>query len=414
MIDRRGTQYLGYVATLFVSVQLLSAESWAQRTAYRLPHPTSIVDDRQSSATGSVPLRDPIARNAPVAEAPSATSVPSTSRVPPADEPAIVLTPELVRMRDAMRYCMAYYYRQPENVEDRSPWGIMHALIPYGVDAQVLANGRRVNAIAWLCANGKGQDLRLFEVRDRQLQPLSGPGMQGHESQFLFMVAQSGVPANYPIQVDRYRFTVADLIEYEKANCQSGTELNFKLVGLVHYLDSDAAWLNRNGERWDIPRIIREELTQPIIGACCGGTHRLMGFSYAVHKRMQRGEPISGQWLRAQKYAQDYQEYAFKLQYPNGSFSTDWFRSRQNSGDPERVLETSGHILEWLAFSLSDEQLLESRMVRSMEFLTRLLIETRDDNLGVGPKGHALHALAIYDERVFGSRPGARTFLAAR
>ena len=28
------------------------------------------------------------------------------------------------------------------------------------------------------------------------------------------------------------------------------------------------------------------------VDAACGGTHRMMGFSYAVRKREQRGEPI--------------------------------------------------------------------------------------------------------------------------
>ena len=68
-----------------------------------------------------------------------------------------------------------------------------------------------------------------------------------------------------------------------------------KLIGLVHYLPPDTTWKNNMGQTFDIPRLIREELKQPIVGAACGGTHRLMGFSYAVQKRKKQGLPITGQ-----------------------------------------------------------------------------------------------------------------------
>lgn len=330
------------------------------------------------------------------------------------DNSPLELSPSLLRLRDRIRACLAHYYRQPEDTKYRSPWGIMHAMLPYGVEAQVKVGTRHVNAIGWLCWNGKGQNLTLLEVKQGTLQPRSGPGMQGHDAQFLFMLAQCRVPIDYPIKVDGYSFTVADLVEYEKSDCESGKELNFKLVGLSHYLESDAVWRSRRGERWDIPRLIREELTQPIIGACCGGTHRLMGFSYAVQKRESRGEPVVGQWLRAQKYIEDYHEYALRLQNPDGSFSTDWFRSRQRLDDPERVLETTGHMVEWLVYSLPAEELVSGPIVKSVDFLSRLLLDNRDRDWAVGPKGHALHALAIYDERLFGGKPGGRPYLVSR
>jgi len=51
---------------------------------------------------------------------------------------------------------------------------------------------------------------------------------------------------------------------------------------------------SRGGEPWSIQRLVQEELKQPIRGAACGGTHRLMGFSYAVNKRVKRGKPVVG------------------------------------------------------------------------------------------------------------------------
>jgi hypothetical protein len=47
-------------------------------------------------------------------------------------------------------------------------------------------------------------------------------------------------------------------------------------------------------------------------------------------------------------------------------------------------------------------------VVKAVAFLTDLLWEHRGRTWGIGPKGHAIHALAIYDERVFGGQPGQR------
>ncbi|GIW93762.1 MAG: hypothetical protein KatS3mg110_1803 [Pirellulaceae bacterium] len=318
------------------------------------------------------------------------------------------LTPDLIQLRDRLRDVLAYYIERPEEAERRSPWGVMHALIAYGVDTEITVSGRRVNAIGWLCWNGVCRGQQLMYLEGGELRLRVGPGVQGHEGQFLAMLAQSRVRSDYPMRVEGRTFTVKDLIEYEKRTCREGTELTFKLIGLAHYLDTDEKWTSAWGQSWDIPKLIREELAQPVIGAACGGTHRMMGFSYAVKRRQKSGRPITGQWYRAQKYVEDYHEYTFKLQNPDGSFSTNWFAGPGAYGTAERKLETTGHILEWLVYSLPDEQLTDPRVVKAVRFLTDLLYENLDHAWEIGPKGHALHALAIYDERLFGGQPGKR------
>ena len=47
-------------------------------------------------------------------------------------------------------------------------------------------------------------------------------------------------------------------------------------------------------------------------------------------------------------------------------------------------------------------------MIKSVSYLTNLLLENRNEKWSIGPLGHGLHALAIYDERVFGGKPGTR------
>jgi hypothetical protein len=325
----------------------------------------------------------------------------------PKDAP-IELTPELEELRDNIRECLAHYYFRPENVATRSPWGSMHAMIAYGVDTELIAGDKRVNAVGYLCFNGTCNGQRLFYLNNNRLQASIGPGVQGHPAQFLAMLAQSRVKTDYPLLVDGKSFTVADLIQHEKDTCRPATELTFKLIAFTHYLKSDETWKSNDGQDWDIPRLIKEELKQTIHGAACGGTHRMTGFSYAVRKRESRGESFEGQWLRAKKFVEDYHEYAFKLQNPDGSFSTDWFVRRADYGDIGRRLQTTGHITEWLAYSLPKQQLVEPEMVKSVDYLTTLLADHPNERWSIGPLGHGLHALAIYDERVFGGTPGKR------
>ena len=222
------------------------------------------------------------------------------------------------------------------------------------------------------------------------------------------MLAQSQVSANYPIVVGQSKYTVTDLIRYEMATCKEKAELTFKLIGLSYYIDTEQIWLTDKRNRWNIEKLVQEELAQPINGAACGGTHRLTGFSYAVRKREKRGEPFEGQWLRAKKFVEDYHTYAFTLQNPDSSFSTDWFQRRADYGDVGRRLQTTGHITEWLAFSLPKDELVDAKMIKSVDYLATILLEHPNERWSIGPLGHGLHALAIYDERVFGGTPGKR------
>ncbi len=277
----------------------------------------------------------------------------------------------------------------------------MHWLIGYGVEAKVSVRGRSANAIGWLCQNGRCKGTQLFHLSGERLQARVGVGVQGHHGQFLAMLAQSKVKQEYPIVVGGRKFTLADLIAFEQGNCRLGEELTFKLIAFSHYLPLDAKWQNRQGQKWDIPRLIQEELKQPVVGAACGGTHRLMGISYAARKRQASGQPLEGQWKRAEKYIDDFQIYTLRLQNRDGSFSTDWFKGRADSGDAARKLQTTGHIAEWLTYSLPEEELHGPQMTKAIGFLASLMRKHARKKWESGPQGHAIRALRLYRERAF-------------
>ncbi|MBI3838651.1 MAG: hypothetical protein HY288_12055 [Planctomycetia bacterium] len=336
-------------------------------------------------------------------ESPDASTV-ITPAAPATSFSGVELSSELQALREKVRQVLTLYYPRHQNTRDNSPWEVIHAIIAYGVDTQLFKGGpggEKVNAVGWMCYNHPCAGDQILFVNHGKIDARRGPGVQGHFGQFLAILAQSHVKIDYPMQVNGKKFTLADLVEHEKENCVPGEELTFKLIALMHYLDSDATWTTRDGQEWSLQRLVREELKQPIRGAACGGTHRLMGFSYAVNKRTQRGKPIIGEFQRAQAFLQDYHGYTFSLQNPDGSFSTEWFTRRGDSPDIDRRLKTSGHILEWISFSLSDQELRDPRMLKAVDYVATLLLKNSKHIWEIGPLGHGLHALSIYDTRVF-------------
>ncbi len=299
------------------------------------------------------------------------------------------------------------YRRRLLDVAKNDHWEVMHGIIAYGCDTK-LARGRAtdaVNAIAYVCWNGTCAGDQLLYTNRGRLEARKGPHVQGHYGQFLAILAQSRVNTDYPLLVDKKQFTIADLIESEKLGCRENTELTFKLIALTHYLGSDAQWKNDLGQDWSIERLIKAEIGSTIQGAACGGTHRLTAIYYPVERRLKEGKPITGQYLRAQKYTHDYQRYAFSLQNSDGSFSTEWFKRAGNRQDVDRKLKTSGHIFEWLVFTLPDEALRDQKMVKTANFLASVMLAEPKRQWEIGPLGHAIHALQLYRTRVYHTSP---------
>lgn len=332
-----------------------------------------------------------------------------TDEEPEVEKP---LSPEVRALQPRIAKVLNYYYRsQPSDASKHDVWETMHGFLPWGVDALIRTPQYRqpVSTIGWICWNKPCRGHRLFEVNNGKLEAKQGPRVQGHHGQFLAMLAQSYVPATYEIQVDGQSFTVADLIEFEKETCQPKSELTFKLISLSYYLPADATWTSRDGQEWSLERLLKEEITQKVVGAACGGTHRLTGIAFAIASRKKAGLPMDGAWAKAEEYLAAYHQHSFQIQNRDGSFSTNWFEGRGMDRDIDRRLQTSGHILEFLIFSLPREELTSPEIVRAVNYITTIMEQNPKHDWSIGPKGHALHALVLYDQLVFGTKPGSRT-----
>ena len=355
---------------------------------------------KSSKASKRTTLAQPLVKQFPTPE-PEFTSKPI--QVNPASLPP--LTKSQKNLRTKIRRVLAHYHKRALNTRDRSPWEMMHALLAFEVDSQLLVGGPRgkpTSAVGWLCFNQACKRRKLMYLSDGgEIRVRVGPALQGHRGQLLSMLAQAKVSKNYPIVIEGHEFTVGDLVKMEMRTCYPKTELTFKLIALMHYLDSDAKWMNDQGMEWSIPRLISEELRQPVRGAACGGTHRLTGLTLAYKTRQQRGEPVDGQYLKAKKFVQRYQQYAYRLQNRDGSFSTEWFRGSGNEKSIDRKFKTTGHILEWLLYASTEKELRSSKTARAANYLTTIMYNNSNKDWETGPLGHSIHALLLYDRLVF-------------
>ncbi|MEC8475646.1 MAG: hypothetical protein VXZ38_13400 [Planctomycetota bacterium] len=323
------------------------------------------------------------------------------------------LSGSVLRMQRAMNQCLKYYFGKPESANVRSNWGMLHSIMVWGADTPIIAGNEKYNAIAWIAGNNTCAGKPLLIKQNGRMVATTGVGLQGHQAQFLAVLALCDVPLDYPLYAGGTQYTVDDLVKEEMLACRSGEELTFSLIGLVHYLDTETRWTNEQGETWDLPRLLREEMSQPIVGSACGGTHRLMGFAHALRKRRMEGREISGQWKRAEIYTDDFVQYAFRLQNRDGSMSTDWFEGREDNGSMDRKVQTTGHMVEWLLTVLPDTELQDPRLVNAVRYLTNAMNQNRQQKWKVGPKGHALRALAMFYDRVYREGPAWQSLVIA-
>lgn len=366
---------------------------------------SSSAPDRRANRSAPKKLVPPTAAT-PIASGSAGDLAQQDSAPAPLDytgRPASEIRPNrsVASLRRGIEQTLRYFYDRPEVATGRSNWGMMHSMMVFGTDTNVIVGRQKFNAIAWIAGNNNCRGQRLLTNDATGVMAKSGAGLQGHQGQFLAVLGMCNVPLDYPLYAGGTKYSVQDLLEAEKRACRTGEELTFTLIGLSHYIDTDSSWIADDGTRWDFERLLAEELKQPIVGAACGGTHRLMGYSHALRKRRAEGRPLEGQWRRAELYTEDFIDYAYSLQNRDGSMSTKWFEGRADNGDVDRKIQTTGHMVEWLLTLTPDDQLQDPKLVRAVNFLMRRVGSDLKHDWSIGPKGHALRSMAMYHQRVF-------------
>ncbi len=329
---------------------------------------------------------------------------------PAASDSKPSLGPEMEALRGQVRGILATHFKHAFNTRDNTPTEILSRCFAFGCEAEVRLEspqGRPINGITCLCWNYPCAGFAMLGYDGDRIAARVGYGYQEYPGEFLAMLAFARVPADYPVRVGKDQRNIADLVEAAKLACRQGSDMTLALVGLSYYVD-EPVWENDLGERWSIDRIIEEELARPPAAATEAGMNRLLGLGYAVRRRETSGEPMENQFSRAKKFIADYHNYALKLQNSDGSWGPNFLAAKSIAKEPAEQLRATGRVLEWLAISMPDDRLQDPRMAGSVNYLARLLggsryrsnlhsLNTRE----IVSLGRALHALAVYDQRVF-------------
>jgi hypothetical protein len=292
-------------------------------------------------------------------------------------------------------------------------WTVFHGILGLGPDVE-LTNPRtkeKVKALDFICDGGelRGINFRPLPLADpahplgvEVISTMDGQG-QGHQDQFISEMGQWNMPPDRRMIVGGKEFTYMDFVRYSQARAMMtpNQELSWTITIVAQYIGTDVSWTNLRNKPLHYEDIVRYELEQPVETAACGGTHRLFGLAWAYHLHLQKGGKTEGVWRGVPEKTARYRDVARQFQSSDGSLSTNFFRSRGNAPDKNLRINTTGHIVEWMALALSDEDLRQQWVQDAVMRLSLDILEMQDKPIDSGSMYHAVHGLQIYYARMF-------------
>lgn len=295
-------------------------------------------------------------------------------------------------------------------------WQTVHGILAFGRDLPLAHDGEVSSALDYLLEGGQITGWRLRPGNAGVIAIIDEGSTlgQGHPNQWLGYLSQCGIaaegdalvgglPLSTPLLVGSKRRTIGDLLSQAQHDIRPGQESSWTLMALAAYLPPEASWEAGDGRAWSTEDVVRMEADADILGAACGGTHRLYGLAAAVraYRAAHPTGPSPGSgWAAAEEVLADCIDRARQFQQPDGSFSVHYFERPGASPDVFATLGTTGHVFEILALVLPAEQLRQPWVTRAADRLVSLLERTADVDVECGALYHAAHGLAIYQRRV--------------
>jgi hypothetical protein len=293
-------------------------------------------------------------------------------------------------------------------------WTVFHAILGNGLDAKIFdANtNKEYTALDYICNGGHIWGLQFF-VHEKIMDGKDGVDVQigptfygqGHQDQFVAEMTQLGLPLNtvfhiqYKDEKAKRQYTFEDFLRYSKANTrmEGNEELSWTVLAVAQYYGTQLSWTNKFGKKIDFEDLVRHEVDQPVETAACGGTHRLFGLTWAYYIHLRDGGKMTPVWQKLDAKLKIYRDKAHNDRNKDlGTFSTEYFKGPGRSSDIERKIGTTGHIVEWLALYLPDEELTQPWMQDAVEALALMILDSQDKLLDGGALYHAAHGLHLY------------------
>ncbi|MDB5347714.1 MAG: hypothetical protein JWP89_6091 [Schlesneria sp.] len=415
-IVRRTTSLLRLSPHLTSTAAVLAAcwtsAAYSQQASLPSRPPVTAVGPSGIIQTAARPFRAGIAaRKANAAaeqqpQAPQPNPGPAAPPAPPLIASAIAAPalPEADQFRSQLDLAIEVSSRRTLTANSHSPWQIFHGLLALKQDFQLHLGDKKVNAIQWIStAEPKfdNQPLLAKTAFGGKFHPFTRPyAFEGHPAQFLALMSQSDLPVGHTFKVGSDSITVGGIINNTMKEVNTHEEVTWVLWGLQHYLKPDTQWVNQHNEPWSIERLVQIETAAPVVGAPCGGNHRLFALTRTRDKHLKAGGKLVGIWAQADHKIRQHIEIARSMQNYDGTFSAKFYETSGFETDLNKRFNTTGHTMEFLSIGLPDERLNEQWVRNAVTALCNDLIVHRQKPIDCGPLYHTLNALIIYRERI--------------
>ncbi|MDR0704039.1 MAG: hypothetical protein LBF88_03540 [Planctomycetaceae bacterium] len=328
-------------------------------------------------------------------------------------------------LKKSIRATLTVNMKRAVTTQNNTPGDVLLMALPYGADAKVYQptvlvdsrdkttpRGSYIYSIGTLCWNYPCSGKTLLRSDGKRVYARVGAGFQRRPASFLALLAMSNIMPNYELKVNGANYSIGHLIASEKAAVSRGSNMSMALVGLSFYGETGDQWKNEMGETWNIERMVTEELNRSLDQGSSDVTDWLLGLTAAVKLYEEEGKAIRGPMALAKQQLGTYHEFVLSVQNDQYLWHPKFFLFKGTNPDVYETLYSSGHILRWLLLSLSDKELNDPRVARSVTSLMSL-VNRVPTNLSAGTmtdrqlEGLALslHALSIYYQRVFGDDP---------
>lgn len=291
-------------------------------------------------------------------------------------------------------------------------WTIFHGMLGLGPNVPLLdeKTGESIPALQYLFAgefpHGEIRGAKFLPTADG-LDVTIGPVHvgQGHQDQFVAEMVEWGVPIDTPVVVYGKKYAFRDFVNESMARARvgQGQELSWAIVVIGDYVGTDSEWTNRFGEKLHFEDLMRDEVDASVTEAACGGTHRLYGLTWALGCHLRNGGKIERVWKDVSDKLEEHVTLARQYQNPDGSFSSEYFAGPGTSNNLQERLASSGHIFEWLAQHVTDDQLREEWMQNGAMAVSLMILDASDRAMESGALYHATHGLVTYRKRLYGS-----------
>ncbi len=307
------------------------------------------------------------------------------------------LVKQVWQMRESTR-------RRLLSTDQQTPWQLMLGLNGLRRDFVLKHDGKVINGLEWIQTGPMFDGEPWFQktVHGGQAHPYTNPyAFQGHINQFAATLAMCDVPLDAQFGTPDGPITMEDMVKNAQMTVNEKEEVCWTLQLLCKYLPPDADWENANGEKWNIERLVKVTMVQATpTGSPNGGTCGLFSLAVARNGFLRTSKPLEGVWLDADKTIMKHIQLVRDQRNPNGTLSSNFFRGREEKGDFDKRLASSGALLEFLMMAVSDAQLKEDWVRQAVAATVQDLEKNRKSFVSCSPLYGATNALSIFLDRV--------------